>query len=209
MRNNVGRALVRWMHIVAASAILVYVYAAEVQAIAIYDFAVKVLIIPATIISGLWLWKGHVVKSLLFSSSRKITVLFFLALCLPSSGFEQIEEVSLKLEILNVEKTGTLYVTFCKNAGEWSDNGSFNFEFATPAKGKNTFTVSIPKGVYAIAMYQDNNGNEELDTNFFGVPKEPYAFSNNIKPKFSEPSFEECKFNFTTAEQTVSIKLIN
>ncbi|MDD4150859.1 MAG: DUF2141 domain-containing protein, partial [Bacteroidales bacterium] len=29
-----------------------------------------------------------------------------------------------------------------------------------------------------------------------GIPKEPFAFSNNVEPKLSKPTFEECKFSF-------------
>ena len=33
-----------------------------------------------------------------------------------------------------------------------------------------------------------------MNRKFIGIPKEPYAFSNNIRPKLSKPTFEECKF---------------
>lgn len=36
----------------------------------------------------------------------------------------------------------------------------------------------LPSGRYALAAFQDFNGNGELDTNFMGVPQEPYGFSN-------------------------------
>lgn len=52
----------------------------------------------------------------------------------------------------------------------------------------------LPEGRYAVALFQDGNGNDVLDTNFLGAPTEPYGFSNNVKPLFSTPGFEACSF---------------
>lgn len=34
---------------------------------------------------------------------------------------------------------------------------------------------NLAPGAYAVAVYHDENGNEKLDKNFLGVPKEGYA----------------------------------
>ena len=52
---------------------------------------------------------------------------------------------------------------------------------------------NVPKGDYAIALYHDVNANGEMDKNIFGIPKEPYGFSNNIVPKMSAPNFKSPK----------------
>ncbi len=56
-----------------------------------------------------------------------------------------------------------------------------------------TFT-NIPNGTYAISVVHDKNKNKKLDKNFFGIPKEGYGFSNNIRPNFRGANFEESKF---------------
>lgn len=71
---------------------------------------------------------------------------------------------------------------------------------------KYTFK-GLPKGSYAVAIYQDENNNDKCDKNFIGVPTEPYAFSNDIRPKLSAPSFEDCMLNLDR-NKTVSIKLV-
>jgi uncharacterized protein (DUF2141 family) len=43
----------------------------------------------------------------------------------------------------------------------------------------------------------------------FGAPKEPFAFSNNVVPRFSAPKFEECKFDFSKDGQVISINLLD
>src|SRR5690242_6852886 len=42
----------------------------------------------------------------------------------------------------------------------------------------------VPPGTYAISVIHDSNRNEKLDTNFFGVPKEGFGFSNDVMGKF-------------------------
>ncbi len=52
----------------------------------------------------------------------------------------------------------------------------------------------LPPGDYAISIVHDLNTNGVLDTNFIGIPKEPFGFSNNPRLKFGPPSFTEAKF---------------
>ena len=67
---------------------------------------------------------------------------------------------------------------------------------------------NVPNGEYAIALYHDVNANGEMDKNIFGIPKEPYGFSNNIVPKMSAPNFKQCMFAVKGATN-ISISLIN
>ena len=39
----------------------------------------------------------------------------------------------------------------------------------------------IPPGTYALAVIHDENMNGKLDTNWLGIPKEGYGFSNDVK----------------------------
>ena len=67
----------------------------------------------------------------------------------------------------------------------------------------------LPYGEYAIGIYQDENKNATLDKNFVGAPKEPFAFSNNVKPLFTAPDFEECRFQYTEDNVRMNLKLLN
>lgn len=51
----------------------------------------------------------------------------------------------------------------------------------------------VPAGTYAISVIHDSNRNEKLDTNFLGVPKEGFGFSNDVMGTFGPPSFEKAK----------------
>lgn len=50
---------------------------------------------------------------------------------------------------------------------------------------------SLVPGEYAVAVSHDFNGNRETDTNFLGIPTEPWGVSNNVRPSFRAPRFEE------------------
>jgi uncharacterized protein (DUF2141 family) len=46
-------------------------------------------------------------------------------------------------------------------------------------------------GQYAIALYHDENGNGELDSNLIGIPLEGTAFSRDGKGSFGPPKFAD------------------
>jgi uncharacterized protein (DUF2141 family) len=71
-----------------------------------------------------------------------------------------------------------------------------------------TYTFKgLGSGDYAIATYHDENGDNSCNKNMIGVPIEAYAFSNNIRPFLSAPSFKSCRF-WVTEERTISIKMV-
>ena len=63
---------------------------------------------------------------------------------------------------------------------------------------------NVPNGRYAIALFYDKNGNDTLDTNWIGIPKEKVAFSNAKMKLFGPPSFKECSFDLE-ADTMISI----
>lgn len=65
----------------------------------------------------------------------------------------------------------------------------------------------LPHGDYAIVLVHDENGNHDMDNNLLGLPKEPYAFSNNVKPRLSAPPFHDAKFSVGRGETIVQIEL--
>ena len=83
-------------------------------------------------------------------------------------------------------------------------------EYKFKPHGK-TLTAKISDlkfGTYALALYQDINSNGKIDKNFIGVPKEPYAFSNNYKPTIKAPNFDDCKFDYSSKTHSVTMTMI-
>jgi uncharacterized protein (DUF2141 family) len=63
----------------------------------------------------------------------------------------------------------------------------------------------LQTGTYAFKYFHDENSNQELDTNWLGIPKEGIGFSNDAKGKFGPPDFKDTLFEVnkdTTMECT-------
>jgi uncharacterized protein (DUF2141 family) len=69
---------------------------------------------------------------------------------------------------------------------------------------KCVFT-NVPAGVYAVAVYHDEDGDGKVDTNMMGIPSEPVGVSNNPKPAMRAPTFDEAKFEVS---KDVSMKVV-
>ncbi len=66
---------------------------------------------------------------------------------------------------------------------------------------------NIPEGTYAVSIIHDENENEELDSNFFGIPNEGFGFSNDAMGTFGPPSFEKASFKLTeNGTLTINLK---
>jgi uncharacterized protein (DUF2141 family) len=52
----------------------------------------------------------------------------------------------------------------------------------------------LKPGVYALSFFHDENRNGKLDTNWLGMPEEPYGTSNNPEPRLGPPEFAPARF---------------
>ncbi|MDQ7917408.1 DUF2141 domain-containing protein [Mesonia sp. MT50] len=103
------------------------------------------------------------------------------------------------IEIHGIEKdVGFIEMGLYNKQEGFLEEGEALKTYRIPVKNKKA-SIKIPdllKGNYAISLYHDENGDTKCNRNFIGVPKEPYGFSTNFKPKFSAPSFKDCEFSF-------------
>jgi uncharacterized protein (DUF2141 family) len=77
----------------------------------------------------------------------------------------------------------------------------------TSPKKNQVLNLGIWKeGSYTLALYLDENKNNRLDKGLFGQPLEPYAFSNNARASFSEPSLEDQRFDHPGTTQVVRVR---
>lgn len=47
---------------------------------------------------------------------------------------------------------------------------------------------------YSVRVFHDENDNKKLDTGMFGIPKEAWGMSNNVKAVMGPPDFKESLF---------------
>jgi hypothetical protein len=64
MKDATKRTIVRWIHIVFSIPILGYIYSPFDQ-IPMYAPRVRFVVVPVMILSGLWMWKGHLLRRLI------------------------------------------------------------------------------------------------------------------------------------------------
>ena len=68
MTPSIKRAIFRWIHIVSGIPILGYIYTPFEE---LHGFAhlVRFGFVPVLVLSGLWMWKSHVVERLIFKKT--------------------------------------------------------------------------------------------------------------------------------------------
>lgn len=115
------------------------------------------------------------------------------------------ENYSLTIEIEGILVTkGTLYLAMYSTEKDFLKEPYKKKKFSSSEfPSKLTFS-DLPKGEYAITIYQDLNNNEKLDK-FFSIPLEPYGISNNVN---SFPKFKNSKIQLNKNE-SIKIKIKN
>jgi hypothetical protein len=63
MKDATTRSIFRWIHIICSIPIIGYIYS-PFEVIPNYAPATRFVFLPVMLLSGLWMWKGHVVRRL-------------------------------------------------------------------------------------------------------------------------------------------------
>ena len=69
MSNASKRSIIRWIHIVFSIPIIGYIYS-PFKELPNYAPIVRHVAFPAIALSGLWMWKGHVLRRLLSKRTK-------------------------------------------------------------------------------------------------------------------------------------------
>ena len=119
-------------------------------------------------------------------------------------------KTSLTINILTLHDTEhDIYIAVSRKTDGFPDKLDMAKAIVVKPSGKNSVTevvTDLPYGKYAVMIFQDMNGNKKLDKNFLGIPTEPFAFSNNYKPMFRAPRWEDCEFEYSAGSNKVIIK---
>jgi hypothetical protein len=70
MKEATKPSIFRWIHIVLAIPILGYIYS-PFENIPNYAPATRFVFVPVLVLSGLWMWKGHVLRRLISKRSAQ------------------------------------------------------------------------------------------------------------------------------------------
>ncbi len=64
------RSILRWIHLVVAIPILGYIYS-PFEKLPDYAPKTRFVFVPVMVLSGLWMWKGHMVRRLISKRSAQ------------------------------------------------------------------------------------------------------------------------------------------
>ena len=141
---------------------------------------------------------------------KKLKLLFFILIMLTLyDGYSQSKKTSLTLtiEVASFENTkGVLRVCVTDQKDDFLKSCAFSKIVTVEDDTVSLKIENIEKGNYAVSVYHDENNNGILETGgVFGIPLEPYGFSNNPNMTFG-PSYKKSVFKMAS-DKNISIKL--
>lgn len=119
--------------------------------------------------------------------------------------------VPVQFNVENVRSTtGSIQISLFTQPADWDREVASQILEIRPLTGATaTLTVDLPEGEYAFFLYDDVNDNGQLERSIFRMPQEPYAFSNNVVPRLSKPSWDDMKFVVGADGATQTVQLID
>ena len=130
--------------------------------------------------------------------------------CEAWAGAEKANGTTITITITGVSGAkGHLSTAFFTDAGKWLKKGKSSLSRYVPAS-EGTVVVKIdglPPGRYAVAVFHDENGNRNLDTNFLRIPREGYGFSGKGAGAFGPAKFVEAAFQVGKEPLSITIRM--
>ena len=98
---------------------------------------------------------------------------------------------------------------FDSSAAFPSDSNKAVGQMAVPIKDDAAVCSfgGLAPGTYALVTFHDENSNGKFDRNWLGMPKEGFAFSNNVRPVFSPPSFKAAAFDYAGGDLWLTVTM--
>ena len=134
-------------------------------------------------------------------------VLVAAALVYPQAAAADEATAKLTLTVTNIaEHKGALMIAVFDAAGYDADK-SVAAGMVPVAGDTATTTFDLPPGQYGIKLFHDVDGDGKMGTNPFGMPIEPFAFSNNAPAQFGPAKWDAAKFDVAAPATSHAIKL--
>ncbi len=103
--------------------------------------------------------------------------------------------------------TGSVMVVLYNSEAAY-EGGPAVAQAVVPASGPVVARFeNLPAGDYAVKAFHDVDGNGEMNKNPFGIPTEPYAFSNNAVGNMGPARWDRARFPVSgETAQTITIR---
>jgi uncharacterized protein (DUF2141 family) len=124
---------------------------------------------------------------------KLLVIAIFIFSGLFCSSAQENHTITINFEGMKSNK-GNLFVAIYNTKNSFLKK-QFKGDITKIADKKATIILKdIPTGEYAVSAFHDANDNKKMDTNFFGIPKEPIGISNNATGFMGPPKYKEAKF---------------
>jgi uncharacterized protein (DUF2141 family) len=137
-------------------------------------------------------------------------VLGFASAAAQAGGAYAAEPASITVTFKGLKQTtGAILFTVVSSEEAYNGKAAAVTQAILPVSGDTatkTFEGLAP-GRYAIKAFHDINGDGKMGTNPFGMPTEPFAFSNNAAPNMGPPKWEAAAFEVKAGANTQSIDI--
>lgn len=118
------------------------------------------------------------------------------------------QDASVTLTFETGRDAGAVMVALYDSPEAWTGGRPVGQARIDVAGGQRTATFDrLPAGDYGVKAFHDVDGDGEMDMNPFGMPTEPYAFSNNAVGNMGPAGWDRAHFAVSGATaQTISIR---
>lgn len=123
-----------------------------------------------------------------------------------STNAQENETFDLTIEVNGIKNNqGKIFIAIYDSEETFLNKASGIIAEIKDKKSTGIFK-GLKKGTYAVSFFHDENNNQKMDTKIFGIPKEPYGFSNGAFGFMGPPKFKDAKFNLDSNKKiTVNI----
>lgn len=119
------------------------------------------------------------------------------------------DTASLTVTFTGLEPKGVINLVLVNSAEGYGDKAAPVAMVQLPvnaASASRTFEGLAP-GRYAVKAFHDVDGDGKMATNPFGIPTEPYGFSNNARGAMGPPKWEDAGFAVAPGASTHTISM--
>lgn len=128
-------------------------------------------------------------------------------LAFASPALAQSTDSRLTLTFETGAETGAVMVALYDAEAAYEGGAPARVARVDVAAGQHEAVFDLPAGAYGVKAFHDVNGNGKMDVNPFGMPTEPFAFSNNAVGNMGPAKWDRARFEVSGATaQTIRIR---
>ena len=145
-------------------------------------------------------------NNLITTSQFKKTLVLSAAL-LVSSLSVQAADLVVEIDHINSDN-GVVLAQVFSGKDNYKKGVAVDSQMLTAKTGSAQMTFKdLPAGEYAVRMFHDENNNQKMETNMFGMPTEGYGYSNEAVGNMGPAKYKKMAFTIAEEDTKVSTKV--